>query len=87
MVWSHWHFEKCTIVGCGILKWLQSVIKKWAEDKQTKRVLQWANNQAHVAKLAQEWRFAYETFEGVFAKSKVNVCLCSWSIKEDYIWR
>jgi hypothetical protein len=26
MVWSHWHFEKCATIWCGILKQIQSAI-------------------------------------------------------------
>jgi hypothetical protein len=44
MVWPHWHHERCGIVGCGIPRWIHSVIKKWADDKQNECVLKWINN-------------------------------------------
>jgi hypothetical protein len=87
MVWSHWHLEKCVIVGCGILRWIQSAIRKWAEDKWNEGVLRWTNNQAPIVGLAQEQRCACEIFKGTFVRCKVNSCLCNWSIKKKCIWR
>jgi hypothetical protein len=45
-------------------------------------VLGQINNQALVVKFAREWRHARITFEGTFAKIKINSYSCSWSIKK-----
>jgi len=39
MVRSHWHHEKCTIIGCVILRQIQSLVRKWTKDKQNKGVM------------------------------------------------
>jgi hypothetical protein len=57
------------------------------EDKWNEGVLRQVNNQTPVVELAQEWRCVHTTFEGASIKSEVNSCSCSWSIKEDCIWR
>jgi hypothetical protein len=44
MIWPHRHRERCAIVGCGILRWIRSVIRKWGEDKWNDGVFKWANN-------------------------------------------
>jgi hypothetical protein len=84
MVWPHWHCERCGIIGCGIPKQIQNVVRKWAEDKRNKRVLGQANNQALTTGHAH--KCAHTTFERAFAKKEVNSCLCNWP-KDDYIWR
>jgi len=76
--------ERCTTIRCGIPRWIHSVVRKWAEDKQNKRLGR-INNQAPNAKPAQEWRCARTTSKRTYAKSEVNSYSCSWSIKEDYI--
>jgi hypothetical protein len=82
MVWSHWHHERCTIVGYDISKQIWSATRKWAKDKWNERVLGQANNQALAVGLAQEWRHAHTTSKGAFDRSKVNSHLCNkfnWS--------
>ncbi len=44
-----------------------------------------ANNQAPTARPAH--KCAHTIFERTSTKSEVNSCLCSWPIKDDYIWR
>jgi hypothetical protein len=72
MVWPHWHYETwCATVGCGILRWVQNVVRKWVEDKWNEEVLGWTNNQAPIARPTQEWRCACTIFEGAFVRSEV----------------
>jgi len=47
-------------------------MRKWVKDKRNEGVLKWTNNQVPVVGLAQEQRHVHITFEGTFAKSKVN---------------
>jgi hypothetical protein len=70
----------------GIPKWIQNVVRKWAENKWNEGVFRRANNQAPVVGPTRERRHVRTTCEGTFVKSEVNICLCSWSIKENYIW-
>jgi hypothetical protein len=77
MVWPHWHYEKCEIVGCGIQRWVWSVVRKWTEDNQNERVLGRDNNQALYARPTQECRCARTTSEGTSTKNEVNSCLCN----------
>ncbi len=38
-VWQQWHYERCKDVRCDILRQIQSVERKWVEDKQNEGVL------------------------------------------------
>ncbi len=86
MVWPHWHHEICAIVRCGVLRRIWNVVRKWAENKWNEGMIGWANNHAHIVRLAWERKHVRITSKKTFAKSEINFCSCSWSIKEDWIW-
>jgi hypothetical protein len=83
-----WCCERCKNIWCGIPKWIWNVVRKWAEDKQNEWVLRRTNNQAHVVKPTfEERRHVCTTSKGTSSESKINSYSCSWSIKENCIWR
>jgi hypothetical protein len=86
MVWQHWHCERCGAIRCDILRQIQSVVRKWVDDKHNEGVLRQANNQAPVVGPAHEWRRARTKSKKTSITSEINSCSCSWSIKEDCIW-
>jgi hypothetical protein len=72
MVWPHWHHERWATIGCSKLKWVRSVIKKWANDKRNVGVVGWTNNQALALRPAHERRCAYAIFEGTSTRREAN---------------
>jgi len=44
MVWPHLNRERCKTIGCGLLRQIWSVIRKWAEDRWNEGVLGRTNN-------------------------------------------
>ncbi len=45
---------RCAIVGCGRLKQIHNVVKKWTRSKHNEGVRGCANNQAPIVGCAQE---------------------------------
>ncbi len=81
------YYEKCATIRCDKPSWAHNIIKKWVEDKQNASVIGHANNQALMARLAQDQKHVCVVFEGTLIRSVANSCSCKQSIKEACKWR
>jgi hypothetical protein len=81
MVWSHWHHDKCLIIGCGKPRQVHNVVMKLVEDRQNANVVGWVNNQAFALRITHEWKHACMMSKRTFIKREAISYWCKWSTK------
>jgi hypothetical protein len=80
----HWHHEGWATIGCGKLREVHNVVRKWVKDKRNVSVVGQVNNRTHAPELAHEWRPICMISKGVSTRSEVESCSCRWFTKETY---